>query len=504
VLAAAMKISPTFGFFKIITIAFMSFALGLWYWLLMRFVPMKRAAQYTLLTAIVSHVYTLSFWMHSDALFCLLATAAMVVACQINERRSHVSWRIAALALLCIAGIFVRWAGMLQWLVIAGLLVRGRSLDIRKWLQPGREAPVLIALGLSCVVTFGTFAIIRHALKLTPEQERAAKEAGVTLDERQQLEAPIESRTLDIYNKPSIKTTFAQEMIKRVRESGKWFAWLLWPELRFIGGIKSLSSVDTILGWLLIVPLAVAAWLGLKKREWMWLGIAIYCACLCLNWPNPNARYMVPILPLILLGIVEGIRTIFIASVAVASALLLAVDIKVARASDFYHSYEGGLNQSLISCVKTLEDRDVKGGELAVSEVYSNLGKRKPSKFGLRATVMLSNLVVRNMPPKIADNVDTSGFVRYARSRHVRYYLYQQPISPWRVWHFRLHPWVQKMLTGQPVPPSSAGWVLYRYVSPTSVIVPFPMPHLVVLQPAHYTRMEVQSIRDWPTRVPGM
>src|SRR5438045_8392196 len=41
VLAAAMKISPTFGFFKVITIAFMSFALGMWYWLLMRFVPMK-------------------------------------------------------------------------------------------------------------------------------------------------------------------------------------------------------------------------------------------------------------------------------------------------------------------------------------------------------------------------------------------------------------------------------------------------------------------------------
>src|SRR5436305_5324914 len=30
-LAGLMKISPTFGFFKLMTIAFMSFALGLWY-----------------------------------------------------------------------------------------------------------------------------------------------------------------------------------------------------------------------------------------------------------------------------------------------------------------------------------------------------------------------------------------------------------------------------------------------------------------------------------------
>src|SRR5438067_5398744 len=96
-LAGLMKISPTFGFFKIVTITCMSFALGMWFWLLMRFMPMKRAAQYTVLTATASHVYTLSFWMHSDALFCLLATAGMVVACQINERRSHLAWRIVLL-----------------------------------------------------------------------------------------------------------------------------------------------------------------------------------------------------------------------------------------------------------------------------------------------------------------------------------------------------------------------------------------------------------------------
>src|SRR5438045_1022088 len=257
----------------------MSFALGLWYSLLMRFVPMKQAAHYTLLTAIIAHVYTLSFWMHSDALFCLLATATMVVACQINEGRSHIWWRVALLALLCVAAIFVRWAAMLQWLVIAGLLVRGRSFDVRSWFKSGREGSVVVALLVSCAVTFGTFAIIRHALQLTPEQEKAAKEAGVTLDERQQAEPPIESQTVAIVNKPSIKTTFAQEMIKRARQSGKWFAWLVWPELRFVGGIKSLSSVDTILGWLLILPLTIAGWRRLKKREWMWLGIAIYCVC---------------------------------------------------------------------------------------------------------------------------------------------------------------------------------------------------------------------------------
>jgi hypothetical protein len=157
----------------------------------------------------------------------------------------------------------------LQWIVIVGLLLRGHPWSVRKWLKP-----TVAALCISCVVTFGSFLIIRHALKLSPQEERAAKDAGATLDEQQQPQASIESRTVDIFTKVSVKTTFAQEMIKRARESGKWFAWLLWPELRFVGGIKVLSSVDTFLGWLVIAPLAIAVWIRVKKCEWLWLGIA--------------------------------------------------------------------------------------------------------------------------------------------------------------------------------------------------------------------------------------
>ena len=73
------------------------------------------------------------------------------------------------------------------------------------------------------------------------------------------------------------------------------------------------------------------------------------------------------------------VATMFIVSVAVANGLLLAVDIKVARASDFYRSYEGGLNQSLISCIKALDDdmrialilRDVNG--MAYDEIAAVL-----------------------------------------------------------------------------------------------------------------------------------
>src|SRR5262249_39777897 len=149
--------------------------------------------------------------------------------------------------------------------------------------------------------------------------------------------------------------------------------------------------------WILIVPLVIAGWFGLRRREWVWLGVAIYCVYLCLNWPNPNARYMVPLLPLIIWGILEGIRILFVRrpgiggplttvllwSVVLANLMLLSVDVCIARSGDFYGYYEGGLDQSLISAVKYVRDiRGVNNGELAVSEVYTNLGRKRISKFG--------------------------------------------------------------------------------------------------------------------------
>jgi hypothetical protein len=224
----------------------------------------------------------------------------------------------------------------------------------------------------------------------------------------------------------------------------------------------------------------------------------------------------------ILWGIFEGIRAIFTAcgkvkwgvrlatvmvvTIAIANSALLAVDAWVARSPDFYSKYEGGLDASLISNVRYLtEERgDLDDGELAVSEVYNNLGKRRISKFGLRATVMLSNHVVRNVPGKFGDDVNKAKFNTWARSKKIRWYLYQQPISPWRVWHFRLPASVQKALSREEVGPPSAGWVLYRYNAPVNVVMPVPTPHVVTVLPAKWIPVEVEPVSNWPTRVPGL
>src|SRR5215212_5143003 len=142
--------------------------------------------------------------MHSDAFFCLIATAAMVIACQINERRPHLVLRIVALALLCAAAPLVRWAGVLQWVVIGGLLIRGYPIPVtRKRVAEFRArfaAGPWLALVVSCLVSGSTFLVVRDALKLTKEQNIAAEEAGATFDEQQRPQAPIEARPVDLIN----------------------------------------------------------------------------------------------------------------------------------------------------------------------------------------------------------------------------------------------------------------------------------------------------------------
>jgi hypothetical protein len=525
-MAAAMKISPTFGLLKLLTIACMTFTMGFWYWFLIRFTTPKNAALLTLLCAIISHVYSLSFWMHSDAMFCLLATAAMVVACQINEGKPHLIWRVILLSLLCIGAQLVRWAGALQWIMVGGVLMAGQSLPLlwrlgewRSELQKFRTrqwAAVAVSLG----VTVGTFAILRHELHLTAQEAADAQDAGVTFDEQQMPEA----KTVDIFNgKQSTKLTFTQEMTKRVRDSGKWFSWLFWPEMRFVGGsgVKGLlNSLDCLIGWLIIAALFICGWTNLKRCQWMWLAVFVYCAFLCLNWPNPNARYLVPVLPIVLWGTIEGIRIIFahysrmkwgsrlviamLASIALANSALLAVDVWVARSHDFYARYEGGMNQGLISSVRYLNARGLGDGDLAVSEIYTNLGKRRISKAGLRAAVMLSDVVVKSVPDKVGDDPTRGKFLAWARSKHIKWYLYQAPISPWRLWHFRVPAWLQKSLSHEEVPPESGGWILYRYVSPVNSFLPLPMSQVVTLVPGKWVKVEVPTSHHWPTRVPGM
>ncbi|HWP40165.1 MAG TPA: hypothetical protein VNL70_04520, partial [Tepidisphaeraceae bacterium] len=128
VLAWLMKLSPSFLLLKLVNMGCMFGALAIGYWICRRFAGPALSALVIVTSGILSHIYSLTFWLHSDALFCLISAAALLLAMQINQRVQHRSWwwRSLLLVLLCAAGVYVRWAGIFTWLLVAAALYSGR------------------------------------------------------------------------------------------------------------------------------------------------------------------------------------------------------------------------------------------------------------------------------------------------------------------------------------------------------------------------------------------
>ncbi len=569
-LAGLMKVWPTFAAMKLVTLLCMVGSLALWYWILLRFTTPKWSAAIVLMTAIISHVYSLSFWLHSDALFCFIACAAMLVAFQINERPERSIGRIILLLFLCAAMVFVRWAGVLQWLIIAAILLHNQPVTPIKWLKlqftSTEQKRFILATFLTGLVTLGTFLCIRHALSLTPEEAEQAKDAGAVFDDSTGMQAQAESKTVDLINTTKQPKNMPREYARRFGDSGKWFSWLVWQPLRFIGGISlagilgtalaivlvllalyaalgfnrlyflSASAIflvgvllvfvlarrgvfevkplplDTVLGWVMILAILFVAIQGICRRQWILLAALVYAALLCLNWPNPNSRYLVPIAPLLIWGTLAALQQVdlriprvwswarplmlwlFIATIIIANLVLFGIDAWIARSHDFYGRYEAGLDKSLINICAYLNKQKPGEHDVAVNAHYVNMGKMRESKFGVRATVMLGDVVTKYVPWKYAgDPTSQKIFYNWARRYKVKYYLVQQPVSPWRVWHFRLSPKLQESLTHEPVGFESGGWRLYKMVDKGPEA-----------QPPYAVLVDVPDVKNWPRRVPGL
>jgi hypothetical protein len=251
---------------------------------------------------------------------------------------------------------------------------------------------------------------------------------------------------------------------------------------------------------------------GVRRKQWILLAALIYSAGLCLNWPNPNSRYLVPIAPLLIWGVIAGIQSfqprtprvwpwarplmlgLFIGTFILANVALFGIDAWIARSSDFYGRYEAGLDKNLINICNYLSKQKLDEHDVAVNEHYTNIGKMRLSKFGVRATVMLGDVVTKYVPNKYAgDPTSQKNFYNWSRRYKVKYYLVQQPTSPWRVWHFRLSPKLQEALTHEPVGFESGGWYLYRMVDKG----PDAKPPFAV-------QVNVPDVHNWPRRVPGL
>jgi hypothetical protein len=544
-MAAVMKVSPYFLPLKLMTMLSMAGALAIGYWIARRFVSPQRAAMVILATAIVSHMFQCTFWLMSEGLFCLVSAASLLVALQISQGRRE-AWRIALLALLCAGAVMVRWAGVVGLGLVAAILVSGSirqmlaipawmalmaligigvtgGLGAAGWAAAGGAAIYVAytavawkpwqhrefaAAAIVALVTFGTFFALREILEVTPEEAAASAEfggAGEIVD--QEIVATADEQATKGYDIVT-GSKGGGGYRGRVLGWGRWFSFFYWQPFRAAAGNVALNLMANLLGWVLIALLLITAWAAARRRQWLWLALVGYCGILAANWPNPNSRYLVPIAFLLTLGIVlaadqliawaaserarrvvRGALYVFIGSVAVCNIALWAVEVRIARASDFYASYEAGLNQNLITAARHLYERgDVGDKQIAVSGKYRNMNRQRYSPYGLRAMSLLTGKAIVSVPNRYVtrDGRPTVTLNRWLYKRGIRYYLAQPPVSPWRVWHFRV-PWWQEYRTGMPVEEMESGWQMYRVDGAEEA-----------------RRVHLPPSRGWPRRVPGL
>lgn len=504
VLAFLIKfVSPTFLLLKLVTLASMTAALAVFYRVLRRFASPMLSAGIILLTAIISHVYPLTFWLHSDALFTLLTALTLLVALQISEGKQEI-WRIALLVALAIAAMFVRWAGLPNVLIICAALVQGR------WWR-GFNAPTRkqwIAVLLIIITVPATFRAIKWGLKRF-EPPTVMREDTALVDPNAQVNDTDTAEGAEAAEVPVLTSTGEGHTgyATRVIGFGTWPAYLLWQPLRLATGFKLIFWLATGVGWFVIAIMCVACIDEAKKMRWLLPAAFLYMLALDLNWPQANARYLVPLTPMLLLLIVRGLQVIQayatekwqritwrtigvagIASVVLCNATLYSIDAWVMR-SDFKERYEAGLDKDLVAIAKYLTDHKVGHWQVCVNVEYRNINKRRKNPTGLRKLTMLTGKAMQQMPWRYTASEYAvprgNEFREWLRKYKVRYYIEQTTISPWRVWHFRT-PWLQEKLTGARAGESDSRWVLYRCDGRK---LPIEVP--------------VEELDQYPTRVPG-
>ncbi len=505
VLAAAMRVSPEMGFLKLVAMSCLVGFLAVQFWIARRLgAGAWTAAGVVVLSAMISHLYPMTYWLISDGLFCLLLSGAVLLAMRLGDDPDRPRWRDALLAAamiaLCAAAVTVRWAGILGWAMVAAALI-GRAGNAARSL---RWTTVFVSL----IVTLAVFFAWRGFLggQLTPEQIAEVKQFGGAAEEA--AAAQPDDAVSRGYSLLSPASPGAAGYVARFLSAGRWIAWLFFQPLRVENLVTNL--IAAVAGWTLLAGLAFVLVSQARAGRWIWLGVAIYFAALVMRWHRPNARYLAPVAPMLLLGIVLAGRSLcrcdtpwrrrmaqaalgaFVGSVLLVNGTLYAIEASIARSENYYARYEAGMVRPLIAIAEYLRGVGADSGRIGVTQWYDNLGRKRRSPFPLRALNFLTDRAIVNVPDLNRHWRSAELYVppnpelhQWALDAGLRYYVYQPPISPWRVWHFR-PAWLQRWIEGVDPPMDPSDWQLWR------------------IDPDGMSRVPVSPMNERPARVYGI
>lgn len=544
VMAKVMQVSPTFLALKLTAMLCMFGALIAGYFIALRFLRPSAAALATVLAGVLMPVYSLTYFLHSEGLYCLLSAVALLLAFRLREGRGGVGHVIFLLA-FCVALPLVRLAGIFQLAPIAAVLLSGpRSLPLAK-----RHWKTAVAC---CLTIIATWQISRYAQQLTPETQVLVIEAGGGSDGDTEIAESSDARGPEIFQQPKDPNkSRAREYFDRVVRSGKWFSWVLWQPSRFVQISAPADILVGVVGWGVIALLGYLAVVEARRGEWLWVALAAYTGGICLNWDNINSRYFVPVAPLIIVGLLLATRRLgaayppgafdawkwlrrgLIYSILLCNLAMFGVDVIVMRSARFYETFEAGQHKDLIAAARFLmalppapplpatnpatpraATRPVARvavgvatapgtrpapfvhrpdhGDVLVNERYENLGRPRSSKAGSRAMVLLTDRFIKPLDGKISrvvrPPVKQTSLTKIMRHRKTEWYFAQAPAVPWRLWHFPVPDWLYRRLSKDGPTTPSGGWALYHFDRNESTFTPYPFA----------------PVENWPTRVPGM
>jgi len=524
VLAAAMKISPTFRFINLAPMVFILASIGMWFFVIRRLTDTSKSFWIVLLSGTLFQWYGATYQLRSEGLFCFVFTAALLVATQIAEGRAE-WWRIALLLLLCIAMVFTRYAGLAASFVIAAVVLSGSK-------HPRRIQWITFAATLAIVIA--SFSAIRYALRyILPQIALGSPGAGATSGDW------LSDNSGEVQMTPVIGHAGPLTYLLQGLKAGQWASGVLWMPMHAAVSNKWLGLAVNLLGWFLLALFTVALIRHARRGQWILIGVAAYSASIIFRWSVVNPRYLMPIAPFFILGIWLGMEhleltlrrpfasrlfaagvPILVGSLLLCNIALFSIDAFIARSGNFYQRYYAGEVDELIGAARYLHDVGVKDGEVAVNAQYINLNRTRSNGFGMRGLVMLLDRRVGVIPnktrdsarptqpgaqhtkpvgatalkkrindlaAKIGDGPPNQHLLLYASEQTppVRYYLFRPPISPWRAWHFRV-PWLQRWVTHQQEIPENPGWELYQF------------------KDGNFIRIAIPDARGWLLRVPGM
>ncbi len=279
-LAGLMRVSSSFLFLNLVQTAMGLAWLLLFYRVLLRLTSPRRAFIICLLVGILSPVYHRAFQLHSEPLFCLMGAGAVLLALQVAEGR-RASWRLPLVVLLTAGSVTVRWAGVMFCPVVIGALMTGR-------LRPTWGKAWVCAV-LTAILTLGTFLALRHELNAVAQ--------STTLTPAERTYAANEQHVAGrIDDSPA-----------RLPLAGVWFCNLLAEPATVGASFWQVRAAALVLGWVLLAFFVAGLVPHVRRLSWLMAGAAVYTLAFVLLWGTPSPRYLVPVAPLLLLGIWDGI-----------------------------------------------------------------------------------------------------------------------------------------------------------------------------------------------------